>query len=121
MLLKYWKQLLLAVLLSVTIGSASYSIYHKIYNAGVAEATTKYEKQIGEFNKQLSDRITNIENISDSIETKLVLQRADNKKEFASILASVKGKPSYTIVDGKCAPSVDFIKAYNDAINKANK
>lgn len=121
-LLKYWRQILIVILLVVSIGSAGYSIYHKVYNSGYTAASAVYEKQINAYNKKLDERVANIEDISSSISSKLVLQRDLNKKNFASIISTVKNKPLYTVeaTTGICKPSTDFLQAYISAINKAN-
>jgi ribosomal protein S13 len=103
-------------------------VYTKIYAIGFEAAqavcekrVAKYEERIKEYSDNLNARISSIETNS----TLLLEESSKAKeligKEFKDIRLLVKGKPLYTINAGKCEPSPDFVKAYNDAIRRANK
>ena len=116
-LLNYWKNIVVGILLCLVVVFG----YYKIKAIGYDEASKKYEKQIAEYNLKLDKRIEFIQQSSSLLVENAILSREQNAKDFADILAAAKIKPLYTIINGTCAPSPDFAKAYNDAVTRANR
>ncbi len=116
-LLKYWKHIAIAIALLVVLST----VYNKVYNDGYTKAAAECAIKMKEYEDKLDKRIATIEANS----TKLVEQSDANqealKKDYASILLTIKGKPLYTVVAGKCAPTKDFVDVYNKAIDRANE
>lgn len=117
MVLMFWKEIVIVALISVL----GYFGFNKVYDMGYSKATVVYEAKIKEYNDNLDKRIENIEKLSTDIFDLSVTSRAAAAKEYKDILKAAKGKPLYTINAGVCNLSEDFVKAYNDAINRANK
>lgn len=116
LILKYWKGLLLFVVLS----TLAISGYSWIYNRGVEKTTIKYEEKFKEYNEKLEQRINNIELMS----SVLIEQSNKNSKVLSQdlyrIRNAIKDKPLFTVVDGKCEPSPSFIETYNSLIKRGN-
>lgn len=115
-LLKYWKEL--AILLVV--GLISTVAYDKVYTRGYEKAAIEYELKIKEYNTKILNKITRLEDTSDLLVTQNISLQQHSRVEFEQIQKALEGKQLYTIVAGKCAPSKDFIDAWNSAIRKAN-
>jgi uncharacterized protein (UPF0276 family) len=112
----YWKQVAGAIALATCL----YLGYYKIYDIGYAAANVECAARIKQFEEGLDKRIANIENTSGLILDQTTAANITRKKDFVDILASIKNKPLYTIEQGKCKPSTDFIDAYNKGIEEAN-
>lgn len=114
---KYWKHIIVIVLL----GGLSLLGYQHIYNIGYLAASKKYDKQISEYNNRLDTRIAGLEAQSTVIVEQTLLGSQNIKIDMDKLAKVIKGKPLYTIdTAGKCQLSSDFIKAYNDGVNRAN-
>jgi len=117
MLLKnYWKQALLAVLVS----TLAYTGYYKIKDIGREEANVECAARMKAYNDRLDNLIVKIEESSTKLVTESQEARLALKKDFGVILSTIKNKPLYVIEQGKCAPSVEFIDIYNKAIDRVN-
>jgi hypothetical protein len=121
---KYWKHVLIVVVLLVL----SWMAYSKIYNIGFEAANIACEKRIQEYSAKMKEyednldkRIAGLEEASNILVTEAIESRKVIKKDFSVILASIKGKPLYIIEQGKCSPSTDFVRAYNESVERANK
>ena len=86
------------------------------YNAASVECAEKMK----EYEAKLDKRISGLEDASNTLIVEALESRKVLKKDFNTILLSIKNKPLYTIEQGKCTPSPDLIRAYNEAINRAN-
>lgn len=116
-LLKYWKHVIIMLIL----GSACFLGYQHIYHMGYSAASIKYERQISEYNIKLDTRIAGLEAQSTVLVEQTLLGGQAIKLDMDKLAKAIKGKPLYTIdTTGKCQLSSDFIKAYNDGINRAN-
>lgn len=118
---RYGIQLVLVLIMLGGITTTAYTGYKYIYNKGEQAATIECQKRIQEYEANLLSRIDIIEQNST-----IIIQQNEELKEnaandFRAILKATKGRPLYTIQAGACAPSEDFIKAYNDAMTRANK
>lgn len=112
-----WKEILIVAILA----AIGYLGYSKVYNIGYTAAAAVYQKQLNEYNDNLNKRIVNIENNSSALLDLSNANREAASKEYKAIIAATRGKPLYTINSGVCTLSPDFVKAYTDAINRANK
>lgn len=120
----YWKHILIVIV----IASASFYIYHKIYERGYAVATAEcsikvaeYEKKMKVYQEDLDNRIALLVDTSNILVKEATESRKSLKADYAIIMASVKGKPLYIVKEDKCTPSSDFINAYNAAITRISK
>lgn len=112
----YWKHILLVVVF--TIGATL--IYHSIYTRGYDTAAAECAEKMKEYEQKLDERISGLEDASNTLIVEALESRKVLKKDFNTILLSIKNKPLYTIEQGKCTPSPDLIRAYNEAITRAN-
>lgn len=116
LLAKYWKQLLIVVLLVAALLAA----YDKVYTMGYTAAEKAHKEYVAEYMKSLDTRVFGIETRSNTLIEEFRLNRELSKKDFNKILLATRGKPLFTITEGKCSPSNDFVDAYNAAIKRAN-
>lgn len=117
LLLKFWKQIAGVILLSAVLFTA----YSYVENIGYTKATVEYTRQMKDFNDKLDRRIDNLEKNSAALIDASIANKEQAAKDFKTILQAAKNKPLYTIQNNVCAPSIDFINTYNEAINRANK
>jgi hypothetical protein len=124
MLKKYWKHILIVVVLL----AASIYMYNKVYNRGFEAANVACEKRIQEYAQKMTEykeamdvRIATLEEASSVLVRESIATRKVVKKDFATIITKYKDKPMFIINETKCEPSVDFINAYNEAAARANK
>jgi hypothetical protein len=120
----YWKHLLIVVALLVVFWIA----YSKIYNKGFEAANIECEKRIQEYSQKMTEykalldaRIQILEEASSTLVKETLDARKVTKKEFATIITKYIDKPMIVIEEGECRPSADFINAYNEAVDRANK
>src|SRR5574343_652020 len=101
MLLKsYWKHILIALVIIFV----SYFVYNKIYNIEYSDANAKCAEKMQAYVEKLDARIAGLKEASNTLVTEAIESRKIIKKDFNTILASVKNKPLYKIEQGKCAP-----------------
>jgi hypothetical protein len=120
----YWKHIIIVIVLA----SASYYVYHKIYARGYAVASAEcsiriadYEKKMKVYQDAMDARIAVLQDASNVLVKEAIDSRVTRKAEITAILAAVKGKPMYVVKENKCAPSPEFINAYNAAVEKVNR
>ncbi len=118
--LRYWLQMVLAAALIGGLTTTAYTGYKYIYNKGEQAATVECKKRIQEYESALLSRIDTIEQNSSIIIQQNEALKESAANDFRAIMKATKGRPLYTIQAGVCAPSEDFIKAYNDAMARAN-
>jgi len=114
---KYWKHILIVIVIL----AASAYFYNKIYTLGFDAANVECAQRMKEYTEKLDARIAAIEEASSTLVTEAIDARAVRKKDFATILSTIKNKPLYTVVEGKCTPTEDLIRIYNEAVDRANK
>ena len=114
---KYWKQIVGTLVILVLL----YSGYNLIYNRGVEAATAKYEQRLKERDDILAKQSEEISKLSSTQAATTSLILAKSEENLHTILSSVKNKPLYKIVDGKCAPSEEFSKAYSTLLVEGAK
>ena len=112
----YWKQIAGALALAFVL----YTGYSFVYDRGYADANVEAQKRFDDYTKKIGDRIEKIEGNSSQLLSAAAEADKARQKSFNDILFTIKGKPLYTIQQGKCTPSDDFVKAYNEGIKKAN-
>ena len=124
MLKKYWKHILIVVLLL----TASIYMYNKVYNRGFEAANIACEKRIQEYAQKMTEykeamdvRIALLEDASNVLVEESIATRKVVRKDFNTIITKYKDRPMFIINETKCEPSPDFILAYNEAVARANK
>lgn len=116
--LKYWKHLLLSVLLV----ASGYLVFDAIFDMGYQKASNKYEQRIKDYEDALVERINRIENHSIIyMQTTHDANTLFNSK-LEKVLANVskKNEPLYIVKEGKCTPSKEFVDSYNSIITGGN-
>ena len=123
LLKKYWKHILIVIILLLV---TTY-FYNKIYtrgfdavNVACEQKLQDYAQKMKEYEASLDKRIAGLEEASNLLVTEAIESRKVLRKDFSVILSTIKNRPLYTIDQGKCAPSEDFVRVYNDAVNRAN-
>jgi hypothetical protein len=116
-MIMFWKEIVIVLLIS-TLG---YFGFNKVYSMGYEKAAVVYEAKIKEYDDNLNKRVENIEKLSTDIFDLSVTSREVASKEYKAIISATKGRPLYTVNSGVCNLSTDFVKAYNEAVNRANK
>ena len=119
--LRYWVQIVLVAALIGGLTTTAYTGYNYIHNKGYQQATVEYKKRIQEYESALLSRIDIIESNSTLIIQQNELLKETAAADFRAIIKATKDRPLYTIQAGVCAPSEDFVKAYNDAMARANR
>lgn len=120
MILMYWK-LAAIVAIAASVAGLGYMGYNKVKDIGYHEAKVEYDQKIKDYNDKLDVRIASIEQNSSMLADTANQLKEQSASEFKAIMAATKGRPLYTIKAGVCSVSDDFIKAYNDAVSKANR
>jgi hypothetical protein len=120
----YWKHILIVIVLVTVTGI----LYKKVYNIGYDAATVEcaaklkdYEQKMNEYKENLNKRIIKIEEDSNTLSEEILTSKKDVKKDYVTILSTIKGKPLVIIEKDKCTPSTDFIRVYNEAVTRANQ
>lgn len=116
-LLKYWKH----IVIILSLAGFGYLGYSKIYSIGYQAAATEYAKKMKLYEDDLAKRISSIESTSETLVQLTRLNNDSFSKDIKGILTNIKGKPLYYVKEGKCTPTPEMYKAYNDAIERANK
>ena len=116
-LLKFWKELLLVVLL---LGGSKLA-YDKVKHVGYLEAETKYTLVIKDYQEQINKQIKGIE--AKSILLVIESEKNSNtlKAGIKNILQNTKIKPLVIIKKGECVPSEAFIDTLGTVNRQVNK
>jgi len=112
-------KLIAEIAMSLVISLALYAGYNHIKQIGRDEATAVCQARQKEADAKLDVHIQNLEMLSTSIVKDSQDYNTKVSKGIKDILNNMK--TTYTIVDGKCAPSPAFTDAYNKIIRKANE
>lgn len=115
------KLLVLAVTLALA-GSLGSLGYYKVKQIGYAEAEAKYVKIIGENNKAISLKITDLEKASRSLVQVTEANNAALTQNIGKIVLGLNGKTLTIIKDGKCIPTKEFSDSFgklNSAVNQS--
>lgn len=113
----YWKQALLAILISV----GCFLAYSHIYHSGYDAASAVYEAKIKTYNDKLDKRISGIEDTSKILVSASASQAETRTQELDAITALAKKKVLFTVKGDKCTPSQDFLNSYNALISRGNQ
>lgn len=116
-LLKFWKE----ILLSVLIAGGSFFVYEKVKHIGYVEAETKYEAIIHDYQKQIAEQVATIENnsrilVDGNRDSAVIL-----KSRMDDILGTLKGKPLVVVKNGECSPSQTFSDSFGKVNQQANQ
>lgn len=117
LLKRYWKHLLVGVLLVVILSA----VYNRIYEAGYNAARIECAAKIKDYEDKVDRRISSIEDISKKLLNETTVSNESFKQFSSKLLNTTKGTPLFVLDKGVCRPSAEYIRAYNEAIAKANK
>ena len=114
--LKFWKEILIAVLAAIAIST----LYDKVYQSGYEESNRVHKEYIDEYNKKLDARIDSLQVLSTDIYEQKRISDANLSKSLKQILDETKKGPLVIEKDGKCTLSPSFVDSYNKAIDRTN-
>lgn len=117
LLMKYWKHAVLVAAVGVSAGLA----YNHIYTKGYNEASEKYEQKFRDYELAVDKRIAKVTGMADALIESSFERNEIFAADIRELSKAIKGRQIYTIKQGKCEPTDDFIKAYNEAIARGNK
>lgn len=109
---KYWKHIL-AVCLIV---GAAISLVYSLYSWGYDNCKEDWDAAIKDRDRIQGEQTTEIRLLSKKLSDTSDALQAQSNENLTTILLTVKNKPMYRIVEGKCIPSKEFEKAYLDII-----
>lgn len=124
LLKKYWKHLIILLLLISLCIYGYKAIYNIGYSASQVECKQQlsaYEEKMLQYKKSLDDRIKTLEETSISLVKETQIEKLEVRKDIAKIITVYKDKPLVVIEKEKCTPSSNFIAAYNEAVARVNK
>lgn len=108
-MLKYWKELVVILALSV----CAYLVYDKIYTKAVEDTIAAHQKY-------MDGKIQTLEDMSSHIALQNEQSTKALQSDLAEILAKSSKKPTVIYKEGKCIPSDNFLDSYNSLIDRAN-
>lgn len=108
-ILKYWKELIVIIALSIS----GYLAYDKIYTKGVSDTIAAHQKY-------LDEKISKLEQLSTDIAKQNETSNQQVRDDLAVILSNSSKKPTVIYKEGKCIPSDNFLDSYNSLIDRAN-
>ncbi len=111
----FWKQLLaLALVLTAAI-----SLGFSIYSWGYKTCHKEWDDANVERNRIQLAQTAEIKALATEVANSKADLLSNSDIQLTQILLSVKNKPMYRVdVNGKCTPSSEFEKAYNDIIKE---
>jgi flagellar capping protein FliD len=113
----FWKEIFVVLLVSGIL----YTGYYKVKHIGYKEAAEECAQKSKEYNDKLDKLIDKISENSELLIASSEASSASLKKDFGTILTTIRNKPLYVIEQGKCTPSKDFVDAYNEAVDRVNQ
>lgn len=114
---KYWKHILSVFLILAALVSIGSTIYNWGYT-NAKEESAEIDRVKTEIQKQQTLAIEKLSLDVMNMSTKATEQSEAN---LSKILATVKNKPLFTIVDGKCEFTKDFQRTYIQLLEEGNK
>ncbi len=116
-LLKYSKQIVLAICLT----SILYFAYNAVYTRAERDVSQRYEQRWAEYTKTIDTHIVDLQLTS----TKLIELNDSKAKvldgKINQILVLSKDKPLVIVKNGKCTLSENFINSYNSLVSVGTK
>lgn len=111
---RYWKQLLLSILVIslLTFG------YNWIYDRGVSDTNQKWEEKEKAREVGIDKQIAAIEGYAKTNLEQTLINHVEVSKDLKNIYINSKKKP-LTNID--CAPTTNFTDSFNNTISKGNK
>ncbi len=117
LLKEYWKYVVGLVAIVVACGLMA----HSLYSWGYSNSDKDWGERIKERDKIQASQTAEIVKLSKSL---VEFQEAQNKQTETNlniILGSIKNKPLFKIVDGKCALTSDFETTYINILKEGQK
>lgn len=115
LLLKFWREIALAVALL----GLGFMVYNHIYDRGAQAATEQYQKEWKDYQQTVSDKIDRIETMSNELVSRRVAKDGLTKKEVEAIVSKYAKIPLVDPV--ACVLTPGFANSYNEIIDRANK
>lgn len=115
---KYWRMIVVLLLIGAYTGFIYGQGYKKAYNL----QEVKYEKRISDGLAGLTKKVESIELIANSNSLKAQASQRELVADLAKISRDWKNKKLYTINNqGQCEPSEDFFNSYRSVILRGNE
>lgn len=110
------------ILVALALGLLTWLAYDKVYSIGYNTSEKKYTEYIASLEKVRDKREAEIELLSNLLESDSAKDKLVFDKRIDTLLAEFRksSKPVTIITEGKCAPSSEYLKTWNDMINEAN-
>lgn len=112
MLLLFWKQILISIILAGISYTGINYVYQYGYQYGYTSAETKYTKIIKEYQVDVANKIAVLERTSTELATKQQKNSDKLTKDIGSIMYSIKDKSLVIVKEGKCTPSKTFLDSF---------
>ena len=116
-LLKYWKEITLALAAVAAIALG----YKHIYDQGYAAAVKDYQAEVVQRQVETANSIRTLEQYSTSLIQQNAYYQTQLTKDLKTILSNQQKKPVFVVENGKCNLSKDFLDSYNELISRGNK
>lgn len=117
LLKNYWKYIVAGVAIIIACGL----ITHSIYSWGFDSSNKEWVARIEERDKLQKKQTDEIVKLSATLVEYQATQTKQSKENLDIILGSIKNKPLYKIVDGKCVFTQDFENTYINIIKEGSK
>ncbi len=111
------------LILSAAVLVSGYLVYQKIYSSGYEEAKSLYKSELDLLKRDIEIKKAEVEVLGDVLdagrasEIKAVQRTLD---EYLKELRRLKTPTTVVLPNGKCAPSPEFIEAWNEILRRAN-
>ena len=115
-LLKFWKESLLAVVILFI----SVVGYNKIYSLAEKRVSSRYDAQILEQTKILEAKIQELQEFSKVIVVQNEIAAKTAKEDILSIKKISEKSPLVIVENGKCRASEEFLDSYDSIIRRGN-
>ncbi len=116
-----WLRVIILAAIVSFVGSMGYLGYAKIKQIGYDEAAAKYELVIAAHQKAVTEKIDNIELLSNTLaiqnrETNVLLLG-----DISTILKGIRGKTLTIVKNGECTPAPTFSDTFNTINSRTNQ
>lgn len=98
-----------------------YLVYDKVYDSGYKKAEDKYKAEITELTKSIEKKKTEVEVLSSLLDENRLTEIKEVKLTLDEYIKEFRrlNKPTTVITkEGKCAPSQEFIEAWNEILRR---
>lgn len=114
-------KLALGAVMSLVLAIFLYMGYNHIKDIGYKEAEIVYTAQITKLQKDIGDKVDNVEKLASTIADTNKTSSDALATDVAAILARTKGKSLVVVKDGGCVPSQTFIDSISEVTKRTNQ